>query len=521
MKKLVYTFGLLLMTALTSEAQNLTVQGAVTNGTLGGIANRLVSLQIHLSPVLTFNDTLFTDTLGNFSASYPVSAAQGPGTVTATTYCNNFIVTSIDSFSAPAFLSTFLFNCSGSTNPPPISIGLNGQISPTALGDSILMTLYNLSLIGTVVDTSFYVSDTMNMGHMFYGFPARSLGIYMISASSNNGSYYTTFYGNTTVQSQATLINAFNQSNYNGLNIQFQTIPSSQNNFILGSTVGFIPSFSGPDSLRAILIEVRNNIWTPLDTIVFTDSIFNFSTTNPGPYAVLVNLVNGNAANYAPTYHDNATTWTASTPFTANPNSNTIVLNVTLQPASGNGSGNGGAGGGIFNGLPFTGSVGMAGIPVQLVDDNGNLLKVRYSRADGSYNFTGLPFGNYGMRVELFGVPSTTYIFSLSNSNPTLQINFTLGTNGIAASMEEAELTVLASYPNPAKDWVRLQLKAKNGQAQTIRLRDLQGKLMLEKTIQLESGTQEIELSLTGLSQGMYLLEITGSQKSVSRLVIQ
>jgi hypothetical protein len=125
------------------------------------------------------------------------------------------------------------------------------------------------------------------------------------------------------------------------------------------------------------------------------------------------------------------------------------------------------------------------------------------------------------MRVELFGVPSTTYMFSLSNSNPTLQINFTLGTNGIAASMEEAELTVLASYPNPAKDWVRLQLKAKNGQAQTIRLRDLQGKLMLEKTIQLESGTQEIELSLTGLSQGMYLIEITGSQKSVSRLVIQ
>jgi hypothetical protein len=44
---------------------------------------------------------------------------------------------------------------------------------------------------------------------------------------------------------------------------------------------------------------------------------------------------------------------------------------------------------------------------------------------------------------------------------------------------------------------------------------------MLEKNVQLEGGLQEIELSLNGLSEGMYLLEITGSQTSVSRLVIQ
>jgi hypothetical protein len=248
---------------------------------------------------------------------------------------------------------------------------------------------------------------------------------------------------------------------------------------------------------------------------------FYFSTINAGPYAVLVRLLNGNAASYAPTYHDNVTTWTASTPFNSIPSSNTIVRNITLQAATGTGGGSGGAGGGVFNGLPFTGSVGMAGMPVYLQNVNGNLLKVIYSRNDGSFNFTNLPFGNYGMRVELFGVPSTTYMFSLTNSNPTIQVNFTLGLNGIAAAINEPDLTIIRTYPNPAKNWVRMQLKAKNGQTQTIRLRDLQGRLMLEKNVQLEGGLQEIELSLNGLSEGMYLLEITGSQTSVSRLVIQ
>jgi hypothetical protein len=281
----------------------------------------------------------------------------------------------------------------------------------------------------------------------------------------------------------------------------------------------------GLDSLQAILIEVQNNIWTPIDTMVYIDSMglgqYYFSTTNSGPYAILARLLGPNAGSYAPTYHDNVTTWTASTPFSGNPGSNTIVTNITLQAAAGTGSGSGSAGGGVFNGLPFTGSVGMAGMPVYLQDASGNLLEVFYSRTDGSYNFSDLPFGDYALRVELFGVPSTLFPFTLNASNPNLQIDFTLGTNGIAASLEEAELALLGTYPNPANDWVRLQLKAKHGQNQTIRLLDMQGRIMLEKKVALEAGLQEVELSLEAFSKGMYLLEISGGQKSVHRLVIQ
>jgi len=524
MKKLIYTIVLLLLGSFAIQAQSLTIQGNVSNGTLGGLPNHPVVVQVNFSPSNLLTDSLFTDSLGNFQQTYPMPAGQVVGTVTASTSCGGMFITNIDSFNATTPITNHLFNCGG--NPGPATIFLNGQVGPTIVGDTIWMSLYRMSLVGAVLDTTIQIIDTMNMGYMYYGFVVNTPSVYIISASSSNSSYYTTYFGNTTLQYQASFINAFNPGSVNGLNIQLQTSPSTTPTIIVGNVTGYTPSTAGIDTVRAILIEVQNNIWTPIDTVVFADSSgttnFYFSTTSTGPYAVLATLLNGNAANYAPTYHDNVTTWTASTPFAANPGSNTIVLsNIILQPASGTGNGGGSAGGGVFNGLPFTGSVGMAGMPVYLQDVNGNILKVMHSRTDGSYNFTNLPFGDYGMRVELFGVPSTAYMFSLSSNNPSLQVNFTLGTNGIAASMEEADLTVVGTYPNPAKDWVRLQLKAKDGQTQNIRLRDLQGRLMLDKKVQLESGLQEIELSLSGFSQGIYLLEITGSQKSVSRLVIQ
>lgn len=526
MKKLIYTFVLFILATFAGQAQNLTVQGTVSNGLLGGVPNQLIYLQIQFSPASVVYDSLFTDSVGSFYANYPISSTQGPGVVIASTNCGGLAISMIDSFSAPSYTTSHSFNCSGSTNPPPASIWLNGQVAPTVMGDTILMSLYRMSLLGPVLDTSFIVIDTMGMGFMHYGFHAQNLGVYIISANSSNSAYFTTFHGNTTLQLQATLINAFSSGTYNGLNIQLQTTPSVSSIIIVGNVTGYTSAPSVIDSVRAILIEVQNGIWTPIDTAIFADSSgttnFYFSTNSTGPFAILATLLNGNAVNYAPTYHDNVTTWTASMPFSRPTSSNTIVLNnITLQAATGTGNGSGGAGGGVFNGLPFTGSVGMAGMPVYLQDINGNLLKVLHSRNDGSFNFTNLPFGDYGMRVELFGVPSTTYMFSLTNSNPTIQINFTLGTNGIAASIKEADLTIVGTYPNPAKDWVRMQLKSKDGQTQTIRLRDLQGRLMLEKNVQLERGLQEIELPLNGFSQGMYLLEITGNQTSVSRIVIQ
>lgn len=519
MKKIVYTFVLLLLASFACQAQTLTIQGNVSNGSSVGISNHPVLIQVIFQTGSQITDTVYTDSLGSFTKNMTISTAQAPGVIQVATTCNGVTLSSIDSFLTPTYTSSHIFNCSGNQNPQPINAWLNGRVSPTALGDSVELTLWKVVQAGLLYQSSYYVKDSMSLGYVNYGFNIQAQGIYVISATSSNSIYPRTFYGNTRFDYNAQHIHVFSSGSVNVSDIQLQTLPPI---VISGIVSGYVPSAAANDSFRAILININNNVWTPVDTAYFFDSSgvaqFQFTTTQSGMYAILVTLLNGNAVNYAPTYHDNTTTWTASMPYLLAYNH---TFNIILQPASGTGNGNGGAGGGVFNGLPVTGSVGMAGIPVQLQDANGNILKVLHSNSDGTFNFNNLPFGDYGIRVELFGVPSTTYLFNLSNTNPTVQVNFTLGTNGIAASMKEVDLTVVGTYPNPAKDWVRMQLKAKDGQTQTIQLRDIQGKLMLEKKVQLESGLQEIELALSGLSQGVYLLEITGAQKSISRLIIQ
>lgn len=525
MKKIFYTLLIACLASLSGHAQTLSVQGSVNAGTMGGLANHLVALQIHLSPAQVVQDTVITDSLGFFSTLIPLPPGQGPGYVIATTQCNNLMITLSDSFFAPTWTTNHLFNC-GTIPNPGSNIWFNGTVTPTALGDTIEMTLYRASALGMVVDTSITFTDTMNMGFMFYGFRRQNPGAYTVAAEVRGGTsnFVKTYYGNTTLQNQATVVNAFNAGSYNGLNIQMQSSPTQPIINISGTVTGYTPSTTSFDTMQVILIEVQNNIWTPIDTVVTLDSAglggFFFSTTSTGPFAVLATLLSGNAANYVPTYNGNTTTWTNTTPIQATPNA-TIFVNISLQAASGTGNGGGSAGGGIFNGLPVTGNGGMVGLPVQLQDAAGSILKVMHTDQAGSYHFGDLPFGTYAVRVELFGVASTLFAFTLSATQPDVEVNFTMGANGLAASFEAPELLVQAIYPNPATDWVKLQLVSQTGIKQLIKLRDIQGRLLYTESVELERGMQEITLSLAGYDKGIYLLEIEGSNRVVKRIVIQ
>ena len=525
MKKIFYTLLLACIASLSGHAQNLSMQGSVSAGALGGLANHLVALQIHLSPTQMVQDTVITDSLGFFSTIFPLAPGQGPGFVIATTQCSGLMLTLIDSFFAPSLTTNHHFSCTGGT-PPTNPIWLNGMLTPTALGDTVEMTLYRASALGLVVDTSFSFIDTMNMGFMHYGFRRTNTGVYTISADVRGAStvWYETYYGNTTLQSQAILVNAPVPGSYNGLDIQMQSTPTVPLTTIHGTVTGYTPSTTLQDTLQVILIEVQNNLWTPIDTVITVDSAglggFHFVTTSAGPYALLATLLSGNAANYVPTYNGNTTTWSNTTPIQGSP-ATAIIVNITLQAASGTGNGGGSAGGGIFNGLPVTGNGGMAGMPVQLQNASGDILKVVHSDQAGGYLFGDLPFGTYAVRVELFGVPSTLFAFTLSATQPAIEVNFTMGSNGIAASTNEPEVQIEAIYPNPATDMITVKLLSKSSLHQVIKLRDIQGKVVYEQSVKPESGLQEFSIPLVGYNKGIYLLEVTGSQHLVKRIVIQ
>jgi hypothetical protein len=85
------------------------------------------------------------------------------------------------------------------------------------------------------------------------------------------------------------------------------------------------------------------------------------------------------------------------------------------------------------------------------------------------------------------------------------------------------ELVFSEIYPNPSNGVINLALNTpafENAQNGHFNLFDLSGQLVLSQDILLNSGYQEIQLSMTenGLSNGLYLLEIEISHNSVQLL---
>lgn len=528
MKKLVLLIGFSLL-AFSGWAQTFTVQGHVRDLAQAGIPNQAV--YINITPnALTNWDTVFTNAQGFYSISY-TSAPSTQGSVLAMTNCGNSM-DSLSGFFSPANLTVTLNLVCRGNNPPGTTGWLNGWVSPVAAGDTVDVSLYALRNGALVLDTVITRWDTIQAGLINYGFRLAP-GNYFVKAelragSVNAGTYLATYYGQTTLQNQAAVVPVLAGASSNNVNITLLTTPSTNIFFVSGTINGFTPAVAAMDTMRVILIEINNNIWTPVDTMFATDSARNgaimywFRAPQAGTYSVLATLITGNAANYLPTYFGNVSTWSAASQFIFNPANLQRSANITLLPGGGTGGGGSRIRGGIFPGLPFVSTGGIAGIQVQLLDAQDNVLLATHSLTDGSYELGSLAFGTYKVRVEHLGLTSAVSTITLDAANPNADgVNFSISGNNVSTAVEEAELNVYAVYPNPAKGSVELRLSALSGQQRNITLRDLQGRIVSTLSVQLESGEQNIRFPLDGIAPGMYMLSVHGRVPSLHKLIVQ
>lgn len=528
MKKILLLIGFSL-TVLSGWAQSFTVQGHVRDLAQVGMPNQAVYINTNPNTVLGW-DTVYTNALGFYSVTY-TSAPSTQGVVIALTNCGGSM-DSVSGFYSPANMTVTLnLVCRGS-NPPTGNGWLNGWVSPVAAGDTAMISLYAMRGGAIVLDTVIYRWDTIQVGLINYGFILPP-GNYLVKAQLTSGSvndsiYLPTYYGQTTLQNQAAVITVQAGISVSTNNITLLTTASNNIYYVSGTINGFTPAVAAMDTLRVILIEINNNVWTPVDTFYASDSARNgaivywFRAPQAGTYSVLATLITGNAANYLPTYFGNVSTWSAATQFSFNPANIQRSANITLLPASGGGNGGNRIRGGIFPGLPFVSTGGIGGIQVQLMDAQDNVLLATHSRTDGGYELGNLALGTYKVRVEHFGLTSAVSTITLDAANPNADgVNFSISGNSVSTSVEEAKLSVNAVYPNPAKDEVQLLLLAKEGQQRTINLRDLQGRTVSTLIVQLETGEQNIHFPLEGIAPGMYILAIDGRQPSLHKLIVQ
>lgn len=89
----------------------------------------------------------------------------------------------------------------------------------------------------------------------------------------------------------------------------------------------------------------------------------------------------------------------------------------------------------------------------------------------------------------------------------------------IGSSIEDANKVRWAVYPNPADNQLAMRIELDNADTYTLRLLDLSGREVYERTMNLEAGISNLSIPISSLKGGMYICQISSSTTSLSEKV--
>lgn len=110
--------------------------------------------------------------------------------------------------------------------------------------------------------------------------------------------------------------------------------------------------------------------------------------------------------------------------------------------------------------------------------------------------------------VGIPGMSTPNYYFNTGTST---------GMNEVSAS----GLIVNGPWPNPAGNLVSLQMVAERSMEMKIFVRDLSGRQLSERSVQINSGENEVQLYLGDFNSGLYLIEMMSEGYREFRQVVK
>ncbi len=262
---------------------------------------------------------------------------------------------------------------------------------------------------------------------------------------------------------------------------------------------GFVMLFS---------VEADTNYFPYFDIAMIDPSgVYVFPFVPNGNFNLFAIPMDGNG--YLPTYYESTLFWEDATvihtPESSNPYNINLVSNQS-NAASGNGM--------------ITGHINQAGLRdgfvghviVYLTNSSHQPLAFTEVASDGSFQFSGLAYGTYYVRPELAGVHSEYMRVDLSESQNEMLMNLTFTGNSFLGQNELTTSTFCSELsPNPCINEARFEFRSTRSGSCQISLTDLSGRLVMESTEQLNAGTTIIQLPVSDLQSGMYLIKIIHS----------
>ncbi len=161
-----------------------------------------------------------------------------------------------------------------------------------------------------------------------------------------------------------------------------------------------------------------------------------------------------------------------------------------------------------YNSHPFARSISTIGADWKSFDNNTFQWKI----ADSTVYFVKAKNGDI-WKVWFTG-------FSGSGSGKSYFNKQKLFTVGL---LDQTQKTIakLAVYPNPTSDYLQVVLDNQELNSATLRVLDLNGRLVAEQNFNVVKGMQELQLSVQNLNEGVYIVNLeSAGYSAVSRIII-
>jgi hypothetical protein len=275
--------------------------------------------------------------------------------------------------------------------------------------------------------------------------------------------------------------------------------------------------FNLQGTVYAYAVDPSGGAFTLVDSTPIHQGIYyKFNSLANGLYIIKAEIWPGTVGygEFIPTYHHSSATWETATPIVL-PNPLPVTQDIWMIPVD---SLNGG---GVIGGSvtdpnhiiaaegEHRGETGIANVTVLLKDTDGRPMDYTVSLSDGSFRFTGLPFGTYRLSYDIPGIYSPDVWVTLSPATPELlQVTLILEET---VSVEHPEIQEVTIHPNPATEEIRIQVPAQLSDLD-VQIVDMQGRIIYAGSAQSNNGIMHIEVGQ--YAPGLYHINLRSNDKS-------
>lgn len=263
------------------------------------------------------------------------------------------------------------------------------------------------------------------------------------------------------------------------------------------------------------LIGANNNFTA--ETMIDSAGTYNFGGVPAGSYYIYAMLSPGssNFFDYLPTYYTSSLTWQGATIVTAGePNG---WYPISLVSSASYSQGNASINGSISWGGTFKSGNPAANVEIILFNSSGLPIAYTFSNADGEFEFSNLPYGEYTLHAEMTGKTTETVVVIVDENSNSVTINFEV--NGSAISVlgqSETDLPALEAgnpYPNPVGETLRIELNSSATGMFIAEIIDMQGRIIHSEKLSASVGGTRLSIATGDVEKGMYLLRIIADGK--------